>query len=392
MPRDRPILVLAFSQTLVWAGLYYIFPASLLRWEAALGWSKTELTYAVTIATLASAAASPIAGRIIDAGHGSRLMGVSSVVGGAGVVTLSQVTQLWQFYALWLLIGTMLAGCLYDACFSLVTRARGADAKRGIIIITLVAGFAGTVSFPTVHFLSEAMGWRAATATMGATVIIAVAPMQWLGARAVERNPSSPTRRTSRREAGYAFLRSPVFWLLGFGWAVLALVHGATLYHLLAILAERGIAPGMAVLAASGIGPMQVVGRIAMVTFQRFLSNHAFALMSFAMLGGSVLLLNFSGSNVALVATFVLLFGSAWGMVSILRPVIARDVLGEERFASKSGSLSLLYLAAVAASAYFGAAVWSIGGYGLLLVVLAGMAAFGAGLYATSNRLARAPG
>lgn len=388
MPRDRPILILAFSQTLVWAGLYYIFPASLLRWEVALGWSKAELAYAATIATLASAFASPIAGRIIDEGRGPRLMGVSSALGGLCIVLLSQVTQLWQFYTLWLFIGLMLAGCLYDACFSIVTRARGADAKRGIVTITLVAGFAGTVSFPTVHFLSDAMGWRAATAIMGAAVVFVVAPMQWLGANAVDRNPGLSKIRASEYGSGYAFLRNPVFWLLGFGWAVLALVHGATLYHLLAILAERGIASGTAVVAASGIGAMQVVGRLAMVASQRFLSNHAFALISFAMLGGSVLLLNFAGSNVALVAAFVLLFGSAWGVVSILRPVIARDVLGEERFASKSGGLSLLYLVAVAASAYFGAVVWSVGGYGLLLVVLPCLALFGAGLYAFSNRLA----
>ncbi len=388
MPSDRPIYILALSQTLVWAGLYYIFPASLLRWEAALGWSKVELTYAATIATLASAAASPIAGRIIDAGHGSRLIGISSALGGVGILLLSQVTHLWQFYTLWLFVGLMLAGCLYDACFSLVTRARGADAKRGIVIITLVAGFAGTISFPTVHFLSEAMGWRTATAIMGAVVVVFVAPMQWCGAQAVERNPGPSTVQVSEQVSGYPFLRNPVFWFLGLGWAFLALVHGATLYHLLAILAERGIASNTAVIAASGIGAMQVVGRIAMVASQRYLSNHAFALASFAMIGGAVLLLNFSGSNETLVAVFVLLFGSAWGMVSILRPVIARDLLGEERFASKAGGLSLVYLVAVASSAYFGAAVWSIGGYGLLLMVLAVLAAFGAGLYALSNRLA----
>ncbi len=392
MHSDRPVLILSFSQTLVWAGLFYIFPASIIRWEAALGWSKAELTSAVAVATLASAVASPIAGRIIDAGYGARLMGISSAIGGMCIVLLSQVTLLWQFYALWLLIGTMLAGCLYDACFSLITRARGVEAKRSIIVITLVAGFAGTVSFPTVHFLSEAVGWRAATAIMGATVIVLVAPLQWVGARAVERYPRTLTRPAGSRDSGYSFLRGPVFWLLGFGWAVLALVHGATLYHLLAILAERGIAPGTAVLAASGIGPMQVFGRIVMATSQRFLSNHAFALLSFAMMGSAVLLLNHSGTNAVPIAAFVLLFGSAWGMVSILRPVIARDILGEERFASKSGGLSLLYFVAAAASAYFGAAVWSVGGYGLLLMVLAGLAAFGAVLYAMSARLAGAAG
>ncbi len=144
MQTDRPILTLAVSQTLVWAGLFYIFPASLLRWETALGWSKLDLTLAITIATLAAAAGSPLAGRIIDAGRGPVLMGLCTALGGLGIVLLSQVSQLWQFYTIWFLVGCMLSGSLYDACFALVTHTRGAGAKQGIVVITLVAGFAGT--------------------------------------------------------------------------------------------------------------------------------------------------------------------------------------------------------------------------------------------------------
>ncbi len=389
MQTDRPILTLAVSQTLVWAGLFYIFPASLLRWETALGWSKLDLTLAITIATLAAAAGSPLAGRIIDAGRGPVLMGLCTALGGLGIVLLSQVSQLWQFYTIWFLVGCMLSGSLYDACFALVTHTRGAGAKQGIVVITLVAGFAGTVSFPTVHVLSQAMGWRVATAIMGVTVIGLVAPMQYLGARALQRGRIPPPPCHGAPEPGHAFLRRPVFWLLGLGWAMLALVHGATLHHLLSILAERDIAPATAVLAASGIGPTQVAGRIAMVATQRHLGHHAFALIAFAMLGGAVLLLNMAGSNIALVGAFVLLFGSAWGTVSILRPVLARDILGEENFGAKSGSLALIFLTAASGAAWFGALIWSVGGYTLMLSLLTGLAVLGAVFYTLADRFAR---
>ena len=68
MFRDRPVFLLAAGQTLVWAGLYYVFPALLVRWETALGWSRTDLTAAITLAILLSALSSPLAGRLIDAG------------------------------------------------------------------------------------------------------------------------------------------------------------------------------------------------------------------------------------------------------------------------------------------------------------------------------------
>ena len=53
--KDRPILLLAIAQTLIWACIYYSFPALLLHWEASLGWSRADLTAAVTLAIFMSA-------------------------------------------------------------------------------------------------------------------------------------------------------------------------------------------------------------------------------------------------------------------------------------------------------------------------------------------------
>ena len=75
MIRDRAILFLAVGQTLVWAGLYYLFPALLLRWEQSLGWSKADLTAAITLAIFVSALAAPLAGRLIDASAGCAMNG-----------------------------------------------------------------------------------------------------------------------------------------------------------------------------------------------------------------------------------------------------------------------------------------------------------------------------
>ena len=89
MFKDRDILLLAAGQTLVWATLFYSFPALLLRWERDLGWSKSELTAAITLAILASALCSPFTGRVIDRGWGPQLMFLSSVIGGVGLLFLS---------------------------------------------------------------------------------------------------------------------------------------------------------------------------------------------------------------------------------------------------------------------------------------------------------------
>ena len=59
MRKDRAIVLMAIGQIITWAGLYYVFPALLLRWEQDLGWSKAELTAAITLAVFVSALTAP---------------------------------------------------------------------------------------------------------------------------------------------------------------------------------------------------------------------------------------------------------------------------------------------------------------------------------------------
>ena len=211
----------------------------------------------------------------------------------------------------------------------------------------------------------------------------------WLGASAVERGGAhrhidSPQLAIARR----AFLSSPVFWCLALGFGFIAVTHGVTLHHLLPILDERRIHPEVAVLAISFIGPMQVAGRLAMMAAERHVSSHGIALACFVLIGASILLLIGAGATPLMLVGFVILFGGAYGVVSIIRPVIARDLLGERYFGAKSGALALIYLAGSASAPYLGSLGWSWGGYRLVLPGLILLAAIGLGLYLWAQRLA----
>ena len=96
------ILMLALGQTLVWAGAYYVFPALLLHWESAMGWSREDITLALMLATFSMAMASPVAGRLIDQGKGPLVMGSSTVMAGICIGLLATVNSLWLFYILWI--------------------------------------------------------------------------------------------------------------------------------------------------------------------------------------------------------------------------------------------------------------------------------------------------
>ncbi|NBR54360.1 MAG: MFS transporter, partial [Rhodobacteraceae bacterium] len=153
---------------------------------------------------------------------------------------------------------------------------------------------------------------------------------------------------------------------------------------------ERGLSPETAVLAASFIGPMQVAGRLAMMMSEKYISHHGVALTAFALIAASVALLWLGQGAPVTLSGFVMLFAGAYGTVSILRPLIARDILGGRDFGAKSGALALPYLIGSASAPWLGAVVWRAGGYGLMFAILIGLMALGCGLYlAAHNRAGR---
>lgn len=387
MHSDRGIILLAFGQTLIWAVLYYSFPALLVHWEDDLDWSRVDLMGAITTAVLLSGVASPLCGRFIDRGEGAALMATSAALGGLCLLALSQVTTLFAFYALWGLIGVAMAGCLYEPCFALITRARGADAKNGIVLVTLVAGFAGTISFPISHALTKATQWQTTAVVFGLVAIIVAAPILWLGARAVDHTSKSASNPSTQPQVkANRFLRLPAFWLLAIGFSFIAFVHSATLHHLFPILIEQGFTREDAVFAAACIGPSQVAGRLAMVAAGRHATHRALTLTAFALIFFSVLLLQLKITSTLVLLIAIVCFGGAYGTISILRPLVARDTLGETHFGAKTGALALPYLASSALAPLIGALIWRVGGYGVLLTVLGGFIALGALLYWFASR------
>ncbi len=371
-PGKSALILLAIGQTTVWACLVYVFPALLLRWEAAFFWSKVEITGAITLALLVSALFSPLFGKLIDRGLGPLLLTGGAVTGGFCLYLVSIVTGLMQFYALWAVIGCCFAACLYEPCFALLTRAYGRSAKQGIILVTLVAGFASTISFPAAHYIANQWDWQTVVRVFAVATVLIAAPLLYLGATAVEsdRLGAMQSATLSNSTDKVAYLRNATFLKLAIAFAVLALVHGATFHHLLPILSDRGMALGVSVFVASLIGPMQVIGRIFITVLQNQLSHKSVVYGAFIFMGSAMVLLFSEQLGLAQAVLFAVVFGSGYGTLSIIRPVIARDILGDGNFGAKSGLLAFFYLIGAAASPYVGSLLWVAGGYDALIVAL----------------------
>ena len=379
------VYCLAVAQTLVWAALFYSFPAMLLRWETELGWSKTELTAAFSAAAAVSALVSPVAGRMIDLGRGPLLLTGCSALGGVMLVVLAQCDTYATFFVCWVVIGAAMGGSLYEPCFSLITRTSGHDAQRSITLVTLFAGFAGTISFPLGHYVGELAGWRGALYVYAAIALAIVVPLMWVGSSRLERmyagvdltKLSQPPSTANR----YGFLRRPAFWLLAASFALLTINHGIIINHLLPLLKDRSIPPETAVLAASMIGPMQVFGRIVMMLVEKHSSVRAMSLAVYASLGLGTVMLIGSATWPWLLAAFVLFHGFAAGVQSIMKPMSTRELLGAENFGLKYGSMTMPVYCGFAFAPYAGSLIWAYGGYSLVLNCVLGCAVVGFLLY-----------
>ncbi|MEM7505691.1 MAG: MFS transporter [Pseudomonadota bacterium] len=383
MPTSRiadraPIALLAIGQTFAWAGLYYLFAALFLTWEGDLGWTKPQLTLALTLAVLASALAAPIAGRLIEAGKGPLLLGLSTALGGMLVALLPTAGRLMEFYLFWVLIGLCQAGALYEPCFALVSRARGTGARGAITTITLVAGLASTFAFAGGAALTALHDWRFAAWCFALVTCLVAAPASYIGARMVEAR-SIPTAATPDKAATIreAPRRKRTIGLLALAFPMIALNHGILLTHLLPLLDDRAIAPATAILAASLIGPMQVAGRLAMTLFAANTASLTLTLLAFAGTASAAGILLLGHQMPTLIFVAVAVQGAAYGLISIMKPVVVTELLGRKGIAGVLSWLALPYLAGFAIAPFLGALIWQVGGYDLVLVATAGFALIG---------------
>ena len=235
-------------------------------------------------------------------------------------------------------------------------------------------------------------GWRInATDQLTVAVIALVAvPLIWHAARLAERAGGHEAPIPSLEAAKAArILRQPAFWALALGFSMLALNHGMMLTHLLPLLAERGMNPQTGVLAISVIGPMQVIGRLVMLSVERRVSSMAIALTCQASLAVAALCLLGASAIPALLVPFVIAQGAGNGVTSIIRPVLTAELLGRKDFGVISGLTATIYIAGFALGPSVGSLLWLAGGYDLMLWLAVAMNMIGAVLLLAARNTAR---
>jgi predicted MFS family arabinose efflux permease len=326
------VTALGTAQTLAWASSYYL-PAILAGPIAAgVGLAREQVFAAFSVSLLIAAFAGPMVGRMIDRRGGRGVLILSNLVLAGGLVALAASHGPFGLYASWAVLGIGMALGLYDAGFAALTAIYGETARGPITGITLIAGFASTVSWPLSSFLNDTVGWRETCLAWAALNLIVALPLNCLVPPVA---PRAEPRRGMPTRVGWQPRREML--LLAFVFAAGWFVTGSMAAHLPELIGRAGATPGEAIAAASLVGPAQVAARLAELVALRRIHPLISARIAAALhpIGAAI----FAVTAPAGAALFVVFYGAGNGLLTIARGTVPLALFGPEGYGERTGLL-----------------------------------------------------
>lgn len=368
------VAALAVGQIISWAVLFYTFSSFVLPMQRTLGWSKPTLMGAFTLALVIWGLGSYAVGAAIDRGRGRAVMAWGSVIAAAGLAMWSRVDSVPMLYATWAVLGASMAMILYDPVFAILTRRYPTRYMQGITTLTLVGGFASTLSFPATFWLIAWLEWRGALMVMAVVMLVVVAPLNaWAlrGAPASGRSEAVPAKEhhTTLDEA----LRAPPFWLLTAAFTLCGFAGAALWVHLMPALAAKGLSEAQALSIVVWLGPAQVFSRLVHFRFGRAMSPRTLGVWVLAGFPAAFALFALVDHRLGLLL-FALLFGLVNGLLTIFRGAVVPDYFGRAQIGRIGGAMSSITLVTRAAAPLVTAwLLLALSGYRDLMLVMAAL-------------------
>jgi MFS family permease len=332
---------------------------------------------------LLAAMLGPAVGRAIDRRGGRGLLTVSNLVLAAGLVLLGQAHGIVLLSAAWLVLAVGTAMGRYEAAFATLTGLYGRAARGPITGLTLIAGFASTVSWPLSAFLEASYGWRNTCLIWAALQIVAGLPLNRLLI------PPAPPPQRSKIEGEASPEPRWVMPILAFVFAATGFVSGAMAAHLPRLLEMAGANATIAIATAALVGPAQVGARLIEFGALRMVHPLVSARLATILhpLGAGALALFGPGA----VIVFAVLHGAGNGLLSIARGTLPRAVFGSIGYRLRAGLLSAPARATQALGPYlFGLLLDRMGTASIIISAILSLLAFFA-LFALKVRAEAAP-
>ena len=295
-------------------------------------------------------------------------MASASALGGVALMLMGTATNRFAYVAAWVLLGAAMAGLLYDSAFAVVTRAFGAEYRRGITLITLVGGLASTVFIPLAQWVVDSLGWRDALVALGGLQLAIGVPLQWFGIPRFDRPPGAVVSAPARvrwSDWWAEFLRDTSdrrFVGLALWFTAHAAAFTGLIFQLVSLLQAMGVANRTILQVFTVFGPLQVLGRFLLSFHGQSFSTLRVGRWAMGALITGLLILLLLPPKLGWLLGFAALFGLGNGVTTILRGTAIAEIFGRERYAELNGALSAPGVLAKAAAPLAMASLWTATG------------------------------
>ena len=352
---------LAVTTLVSYGVLFYTFGVVTKPMEVEFGWTRSQTSIAMSLATLANGLTAVFAGRVVDR-YGARWIGVvGCLAGGSLLFAWSDVQTLRGLYLVFTLLGIAWSAVFYEVAFAAIANWFRQDRARATFLVTMVAGFASTIFIPLTTSLVEDRGWRSALRMLGVSLVVITLPLHLF---IVRKDPASMSLPVDGRELGvHAHAESSVsapvarssgvFWRMAIAFGLARFLAAAIGSHTVPMLREAGHSASFAAAIAGSIGPIQVLGRVIFLPLSRRVRLQRLSVLTFALffLGFASLWLGVAGAGVV---WFVVFYGAANGAVTMNRATMTAEQFGPAAYGQISGAMALIG-SVMAAIAPFGA-------------------------------------
>lgn len=351
----------AFAQLFFWCSFYYLMPAISAKVAIETGWPVLHLSITFTLAFLVWAACAPLVGICMDRGWGGKVMFAGGIMGALALFVLSSVTNRWAFSGSLLFLGMSMAATLYDPCFAILMRKfeiRGVDATA---TVTLIAGFATLLTFPLVLGLSNILVWREIILVFAVLAVFAVFLLP-------KQDREKPENEIAKDMSRFKIQKAPLLIAIAFG--LIMMSHAILLFLIPVVLAQGNGIGSVGILAVAILGPAQIAGRLAWKVIGTNYAPQLCAVVLFVVFCLPPVILILTAPSAGMVYVALIVQGACYGVHTILRPVLARLYLPIEHLGRGFGIIATIGLVMMALGPAIGGLVWSVTGFGGLMMCI----------------------
>jgi OFA family oxalate/formate antiporter-like MFS transporter len=346
------------------------------------GWSRTEISGAVSLGGILGAIAAPLIGPFLDRNGARTILCLAVLFTGIPLLCLSAVNAVPLFYVFYCIARMNFTGPYDIGIYGSIVNWFYVKRSFATSVTTMFLMF-GLVAMPLIaHFAMEAGGWRHAWIAVGTTVLIAGFLPAWIflvrrpedlglamdgavqpspdedGSSAAANAPAGAPEPTFTRAQA---MRTPAFWLLCTYSLVIWPIQAGVSLHQAPLLLERGMD---ATVAATAVSTFSLVSAITGFAYgfwpKRVPLRYALVLVGLLLGAASMAMHEVHSAPMAYAAAA--LFGCGIGGLLTILPIAWADFFGRRSYGAIRGVALTAQVASQAAGPLIAGALRDITG------------------------------